>query len=57
MNKILVQVTSLTLPTGVDFTGIFNDLMAVSMPFITLAVVFMAASVLIGCIKFARRGR
>ena len=57
MNKIMVGVTSLDLPPGVDFSGIFSDLMAASMPFVTLAVIFMAAAVLIGCIKFARRGR
>jgi hypothetical protein len=57
MNNIMIGITSLTLPPGVDFSGIFNDLMAVSFPFVTFAVVFMAVAVIVGCIKFARRSR
>ena len=57
MYDILVESTSLNLPPGVDFTGIFNDLMAAAFPFVTMAVVFMAAAILIACIKFAKRGR
>ena len=44
---------NLNLPEGVDFTGIFTDLISCALPFLAISLVFMVFSLLKKYIKWA----